>query len=163
ALQSTRFTALPPIEPALSAKALVGSLDADALARFHADPSSVSLANIPAPVDQRIAALLATLDASTRHPDDVRLQLFGEVLRTAFPNPRDRRVGLQRAYLRAMRFLYEKEFESRVAADVAGLYQTRGLSTDTAVEAGYLVHLGLATMHALDAGYRVRRALIVGP
>jgi hypothetical protein len=187
ALQSTHFTALPPIEPALSAKALVDSLDTDGRTRFHADPVSIPLANIPAAVDHRIAALLAALDAAVKRPDDAppkppvdaRLQLFGEVLQTGFPNPRERRVGLQHAYLRAMRFLYEKEFEARAAArasgaagttaatagapDVARLYQTRGLSTDTAVEAGFLVHLGLATMHALDASYRVRRALIVGP
>jgi hypothetical protein len=178
ALQSTHFTALPPIEPALSAKAVVDSLDSDARTRFHADPLSAPLASIPAAVDQRIAAMLAALDAAAkrrdgalarppddapaRPPDDARLQLFGEVLQTAFPNPRERRVGLQQAYLRAMRFLYDKEFESR-ATDVARLYQTRGLSTDTAVEAGYLVHLGLATMHALDTSYRVRHALIIGP
>src|SRR5262249_39860338 len=87
ALQSTHFTALPPIEPALSARALVDSLDSDARTRFHADPLSAPLASIPAPVDQRIAALLATLDAAARPPhdapakppDDARLQLFGEM------------------------------------------------------------------------------------
>jgi hypothetical protein len=173
ALQSTHFTTLPPIEPALSAKALADSLDVDARARFRADPLSVSLSSIPKPVERRMAALLTALDdpkrseRSQRADADARLQLFGGVIETVFPDRRERRTGLLHAYVRAMRFLYEKEFEARAAtankSDVARLYQTRGLSTDTAVEAGFLMHLGLATMHALDASYRVRRALIVGP
>src|SRR2546429_4260514 len=46
---------------------------------------------------------------------------------------------------------------------VAALYRDRGLSTDTAVEAGYLVHLGLATFARLDQKRPIRRVLIVGP
>ena len=42
-----------------------------------------------------------------------------------------------------MRFVYQKEFVAQRAARpadaVADLYRSRGLSTDTAVEAGYLV------------------------
>jgi hypothetical protein len=159
ALQSTHFTSMPPIEPALSAKALVDSLDPDTRARFRADPQAVPLTAVPQAVGQRLAALLTAFDR--RDAVDDRVRLFGDVVRAAFPDARDRRAGLLHAYTRAMRFLYEKEFETR--SDAARLYQTRGLSTDTAVEAGYLMHLGLATVHALDAGYRVRRALIVGP
>jgi SAM-dependent methyltransferase len=68
--------------------------------------------------------------------------------------------------MRAMRFLYEKEFvaqKSGGSAAVAALYRERGLSTDTAVEAGYVVHLGLATLKALESTRRIRRVLIVGP
>jgi hypothetical protein len=183
ALQSTRFTTLPPIEPALSAKALADSLDPDTRTRFRADPLAVPLSNIPRPVERRLAALIAAFDkldtagADTRNvnkretgkhakdsADDARLRLFGQVVNSAFGSRDERRAGLLQAYLRAMRFLYEKEFETQATRQqVENLYQTRGLSTDTAVEAGYLVHLGLETMHALDAGYRVRRVLIVGP
>ena len=66
-----------------------------------------------------------------------------------------------------MRFLYQKEFvaqrEASPAAAVAELYRRRGLSTDTAVEAGYVVHLGLGVLKALEPTRRVRRVLIVGP
>ena len=66
-----------------------------------------------------------------------------------------------------MRFLYQKEFVAQRAPDradaVAALYRSRGLSTDTAVEAGYLVYLGLGALKSLEPELRVRRVLIVGP
>jgi hypothetical protein len=168
ALQSTHFTTLSPIEPALSAKALAESLDAATRTKFRGDPSAVPLSKIPQAVEQRITALLAAFDKDDKgkgRDDDARLRLFGRVVSAAFPAREERRAGLLQAYLRAMRFLYEKEFETPAAQrqEVSSLYQTRGLSTDTAVEAGYLVHIGLETMHALDPNYRVRRVLIVGP
>ena len=78
---------------------------------------------------------------------------------------RDRRrpaatAVLRREYVRAMRFLYQKEFvapRQGGAQAVEALYQRRGLSTDTAVEAGYLVHLGLATIQAAEPQRRIRR------
>ena len=49
-----------------------------------------------------------------------------------------------------MRFVYEKEFVAQRSANpavaVAELYRTRGLSTDTAVEAGYVVYNGLGVL-----------------
>ena len=66
-----------------------------------------------------------------------------------------------------MRFVYEKEFvaqrSARPADAVAALYRSRGLSTDTAVEAGFLVYQGLGVLGSLDPARRVRRVLIVGP
>ena len=66
-----------------------------------------------------------------------------------------------------MRFVYEKEFVAQRAARpadaVADLYRTRGLSTDTAVEAGFLVSIGLGILKALEPDRRIRRVLIVGP
>ena len=66
-----------------------------------------------------------------------------------------------------MRFLYKKEFVaargSAALADTSRLYQTRGLSTDASVEAGYAVYLALATLRTLEPGLTVRRALVVGP
>lgn len=70
-------------------------------------------------------------------------------------------------YERSMRFLYEKEFIAAARADgaaaVAALYRDRALSTDTSVEAGYVVHLGLGMLQALEPSRRIRRVLIVGP
>jgi hypothetical protein len=83
------------------------------------------------------------------------------------PQRRERQAALIREYIRAMRFVYEKEFVAQksatAAAQVAELYRSRGLSTDTAVEAGYLVYLGLGIVKSLEPGRRIRRVLIVGP
>ena len=88
-------------------------------------------------------------------------------MKTAAPDPRQRDEILSREYSRVMRFVYEKEFVARrstnAAAAVIELYRTRGLSTDTAVEAGYVVYLGLGVMKAIAPERRVRRVLIVGP
>jgi hypothetical protein len=146
ALQSSSFTGLPPIEPALSAKEFVqeGSIPADARARLDAFAAAVE-----------------------KRARDARLGYFGDVLdreRTNGASPRD---VLAAQYVRAMRFLYEKEFVAvqqpdRTAA-VGALYQARGLSTDASVEAGYVVYLGLAALKQLDPQRRIRTVLIVGP
>ncbi len=162
-LQSTRFTKLPPIEPALSAKALVEGLPPDERTQFLKDPF-VARARVPAEVRSRIAALLGTLDTPA---DDPRLTYFRALAHTAFPDPRGRSALFAEEYLRTMRFVYEKEFvaqrSARAQEAVTELYRTRGLSTDTAVEAGYLVYQGLAIIKALEPDRRVRRVLIVGP
>src|SRR5262245_46138932 len=66
-----------------------------------------------------------------------------------------------------MRFLYLKEFvaptQSNPADALAALYAARGLSTDTAVEAGYLVYLGLGMVRGLTSERRIKRALVIGP
>jgi SAM-dependent methyltransferase len=136
-LQSSAFTNLPPIEPAVSAKA------------FAERPT------IPRAVQDRFDALAAAL---RERSDDARLTYFREIV------ARERRGGtplqqmFSEQYSRAMRSLYEKEF-----AGAGDAYQRRGLSTDTSVEAGYAVYLGLASLHALEPERRIRRALIVGP
>ena len=146
ALQSSSFTGLPPIEPALSAKAFVqdGSIPADARARLDAFAAAVE-----------------------KRARDARLGYFRDVLdreRADGASPPD---VLAAQYSRAMRFLYEKEFVAVRQADptaaVGALYQARGLSTDTSVDAGYVVYLGLATLKQLDPRRRIRTALIVGP
>lgn len=161
-LQSKAFTSLPAIEPALSAKALVDGLedpDREAFLRTGAaDASRVSTA-----VRSRLAAFLKALDAPSRDP---RVLYFGELVKVTYPNPA-REPGLVREYLRAMRFVYQKEFvaqrSERPADAVADLYRSRGLSTDTAVEAGYLVSIGLGILKSLEPDRRIRRVLIVGP
>ena len=161
-LQSTSFTKLPPIEPALSAKALVDSLSASDRVAFL-DKGKVDQSRVPAPVRERAAAFDRALDSTSKDP---RLSYFRELARTALPK-KEREAALLREYLRAMKFVYEKEFvapkSSSPAAAIADLYRTRGLSTDTAVEAGYLVHQGLAVVKALEPSRRITRVLIVGP
>jgi hypothetical protein len=142
-LQSTHFTALPPIEPALSAREFA---------------QGGAGAREPAAVQARMTAFLAAIDSKD---DDPRLAYFRALL--ADTRVADRREVLGREYARAMRFLYQKEFVSRAPDAVARLYQSRGLSTDTAVEAGYAVQVGLGVLKGLDRSRRVRRVLIVGP
>jgi SAM-dependent methyltransferase len=107
-------------------------------------------------------ALVAAIDSPATDP---RLEYFRAIVQAAAPSADRREDMLTREYLRAMRFLYEKEFVAQQAgADaVAALYRTRGLSTDTAVEAGYLVYLGLGVLKALEPVRQVRRVLIIGP
>jgi SAM-dependent methyltransferase len=162
-LQSSRITSAPRIEPALSARALVESLAPVRRAAFlrrdtRADPP------VPKPVAARIAALLRAVDAPR---GDARLSYFGALLEATFPDPATRAAGLAAEYLRVMAFDYQKEFvaqrDASPATAVAELYRRRGLSTDTAVEAGFVVHLGLGVLQALEPARKVRRVLIVGP
>ena len=112
----------------------------------------------------RVAALLRALE---KPGSDVRLMYFGSLVESAFPDRNQRQERLTREYFRAMRFVYEKEFVAQrapaPAAAVAELYRTRGLSTDTAVEAGYVVSLGLQIIRSLNAERRIRRVLVIGP
>ena len=75
-----------------------------------------------------------------------------------------------------MKFLYRKEFASRtvrpeeVAAFVASLYQDRGHSTDTQIEANFAVYTALAVVRASKTAEkvqspetRINKVLIVGP
>jgi len=163
-LQSTRFTKLPPIEPALSAKSVVDALGAEERQGFLAG-SSVASAKVPATVRARLTAFLRAIDSPTE--DDPRLAYFRDLVRATIPDGRQREGRLAHEYLRAMRFVYKKEFVAqkaeRPAEAIAALYRSRGLSTDTAVEAGFLVHYGLGIAKGLDAKRRVRRVLIIGP
>jgi hypothetical protein len=163
-LQSARFTSAPPIEPALSAKGLVERLKPQDRAAFlRADPRATTPV-MPGPVRARLDALLRAIAKPSTDP---RLSYFRELVTSVFPQAEQRRAGLTAEYLRVMRFLYEKEFIAQRSAEaptaVAELYRTRGLSTDTAVEAGYLVYLGLGIARSLDPERRIRRVLIVGP
>ncbi len=145
ALQSTRFTRRQPIEPALSAKALIEGgqhVPADAAARIH--------------------DVIEAIDSSSADP---RLVYFRALVSSTFPKKPEREAGLVREYTRAMKFVYDKEFVAQRAGPdaVVELYRSRGLSTDTEVEAGYVVHTGLGILKSLDAAARIRRVLIVGP
>lgn len=145
ALQSTRFTRHPPIEPALSAKAL------------HESGQQV-----PADVRARIGDLLKAINSSSVDP---RLTYFRALMSSMFPNGPGREDALVREYTRVMTFVYDKEFVAQRAGTdaVVELYRTRGLSTDTEVEAGYVVYNGLGILKSLDSARRIRRVLIIGP
>ena len=162
-LQSTHFTRQPPIEPALSARALVDALPLPDRTAYLQHGGGDS-AHVPAAVRTRARDLLRALDSGDRDP---RLIYFRHLTNVALPRGTGRETALLREYLRAMRFVYQKEFVAQRAPDaadaVAALYRTRGLSTDTAVEAGYVVHLGLGVVKSLEPDRRVRRVLIVGP
>ena len=162
-LQSSRISSAAAIEPAVSARHLVESLDTDRRAAYLRGDSAAA-PPVPPEVTARIAALLKAAQAPR---GDARLTYFGALLEAAYADPTTRAAGLAAEYLRVMRFLYQKEFvaqrEASPAAAVAELYRRRGLSTDTAVEAGYVVHLGLGVLKALEPTRRVRRVLIVGP
>ena len=152
-----------PIEPALSAKALVEGMD-DATRQAFLRGEPAPLKAIPTAADERLARGLVTLEGDLSAP---RRAYFRDLVRSVFPSPADRAAGVRREYLRAMRFVYQKEFVAQRAARpadaVAELYRARGLSTDTAVEAGFVVREGLGIAAGLDPTRRVRRVLIVGP
>ena len=166
ALQSASFTKERPIEPALSAKAYVESLDSVTRVRFlkgEAEP----IERIPRDARDRIAAFAVALEEP---PPFSRLGYLRDIARTLSGGPKSSTPSttvLLQEYARSMRFLFQKEFAPREgpdpAAAIAALYRTRGLSSDTAIEAGYLVHLGLATLKAADPARRIQRVLIVGP
>ena len=160
-MQSTHFTRLPPIEPALSAKELVDSLEPAEREEFLR-ASRVPSARVPPGVRARAAALIRALDSAD---PDARVGYFRSLASAAFPNARRREDEVLREYARVMRFLYDKEFVAQRAgaAAVAELYRSRGLSTDTAVEAGYVVYTGLGILKSLEPGRPIRRVLIVGP
>ena len=145
ALQSTHFTKLPPIEPALSAKALVDTGN-----------------RIPPDARARIRELLNAIESSSTDP---RVTYFRALVHATFPKANAREDALVDEYRRAMRFVYNKEFVAQRAGAgaVADLYRARGLSTDTAVEAGFVVYNGLGILKSLDPARRIRRVLIVGP
>jgi hypothetical protein len=146
ALQSSSFTDQPPIEPAVSAEAFVRT------------------GTIPADVRSRLARFGTAADGNR---GNVRLGYFRDVLTQNRPPDMSTSDFLAAQYGRAMRFLYEKEYlaarQPNKTEAVGALYQARGLSTDTSVEAGYVVYLGLATLRQLDPQRRIRSVFIVGP
>ncbi len=171
ALQSTRITSRPPIEPALSARRFVKGLRPEERTRFlgvAGDGTDQTwlpeLSRVPADARARLFALRDRVERrEAAATASIRLTHFRDVLASSPPGPpRDR--ALLHAYMRAMRFLYQKEFVAgRSKEQVATLYETRGLSSDTAVEACYSVYIALAAAHGLDADWRARRVLVIGP
>ena len=163
ALQSTRFTDRPPIEPALSARQFVERLSDEERRRLVEDSSYAPKAGWPPGERSRVADLLGAL---RKEAVDPRVAYF----RTLVPGaqPQTAIDGLYADYVRIARFLYRKEFltagtSANDVARIAALYEGRPHSSDTQIEAGYGVYLGLGAIHALEPALRVQRALVVGP
>jgi CheR methyltransferase, SAM binding domain len=164
-LQSQQFTALPKIEPALSAYDFVQTLSLGEREKYLASekyfPSHVT---IPKAVTARLKVFLQRL---TQAQSDERMRYFKQFLATTQSASLER---LTDEYARAMKFLYRKEFLTRsignpsgVAAYVASLYQERGHSTDTQIEANFVLSQALAMIKATAPATRLNRILIVGP
>jgi CheR methyltransferase-like protein len=152
-LQSRHFTDLPPIEPALSAYELL-----------HAGPAPSPRA--PDAVRRRVADFVKAVAGS---PSEPRLAWFKHLLQQERPAGTKLEDRLLCEYARVMDFLYAKEFLAQARKDpqereayLASLYQTRGHSTDTQVEAGFAVYQALAVLKARGAA-QLERVLIVGP
>jgi hypothetical protein len=169
-LQSSRFTALPKIEPALSAYEFVQNLsEADRNQFLDAAMNfAPSAGSIPKSAKLRIGDFVKSLKAKQKQEDE-RLSYFDNLLKKTAPATITLEQHLAAEYIRAMRFLYRKEFASRaikqeeLAAYVALLYQDRGHSTDTQIEANFAVYTALAALKASSPETRLNKILIVGP
>jgi hypothetical protein len=153
-LQSGVFTKRPRIEPALSARQFVESLPAPHRSRLLERDFGFPFA-LPADVRARMEDFLAAL----RRPVSDERMIYWK--RNIEPAQRSAR-SLTLPYARAMRFLYEKEFLAS-PGDSGELYQRRGHSVDTQVEANYAVSTALAVLSKLDPGAGIEKVLIVGP
>src|SRR5262249_5843611 len=168
-LQSERFTTQPRIEPALSAYEFVGGLSPTERSRYLADGSLYLPPThaLPEAASGRLADFVKAVNKETR---DERMDYFRSFIqKTISPGERlfDR---LYAEYARSMKFLYQKEFAAKeigdpqqLAAYVSSLYQDRGHSTDTQVEANFAIHLALSLLKVQAPATRLNRVLIVGP
>jgi CheR methyltransferase, SAM binding domain len=136
-LQAKRFTSEPSVEPALAARQFVEN------------------ETIVPGAERRIAEFQ---NACVKPRTDERLHYFRSVS--------DNGRSVRAEYPRTMRFLYEKEFQSRAQDGdkrrefVASLYQTRGLSTDSSFDANFPVYMALRSFKG-QRGFD--KVLIVGP
>ncbi|MBP6821128.1 MAG: hypothetical protein KA368_06270 [Acidobacteria bacterium] len=169
-LQSSRFTALPKVEPAQSAYEYFQNLSETDRKQFMNEGSNFAPApdRVPKSAKLRIGDFLKSLKAKQSQQDE-RLSYFDNLLKKTVPATITPEQHLMVEYARAMRFLYRKEFASRsikqeeLAAYIASLYQNRGHSTDTQVEANFAVYTALAALKASSPKTKLNKVLIVGP
>lgn len=167
-LQSHKFTSLRGVEPAISAYEFVEGLSRADRSQFLTEHSSFvpSIERMPNLGRGRMNDLIK---ASLKGGDGGRLSYFRAIIAKAGTSDVAIRQRLFAEYAETMRFLYRKEFSSRslrqeqLAAYVSSLYQNRGHSTDTQIEANYAVHLALASLKAQSPSVKLNRILIVGP
>lgn len=166
-LQSKRFTAQPKIEPALSALEFVQSMTSEERGRYlNGAATNLPLEKIPKSVLLRIRDFIRALDQPAA---DERLSDFKVFLRESKVAPGSLPGHLASEYARSMKFLYQKEFPAKDAspeekgARLASLYQDRGHSTDTQVEANFAVWVALSVLKSLTPSLQFERVLIVGP
>jgi CheR methyltransferase, SAM binding domain len=167
-LQSMTFTRQPRIEPALSSQEFVNGLNDADRKKYLTDGSDYLPSKERVPKTAR-ARMMDFIKAVGRQSADERLKYFNSLLsqRTDSSTPLDQHLYAE--YARSMKFLYLKEFASRAikkeqhAAFIGSLYQDRGHSTDTQIEANYAVYVALASLKAQSPSTRIRKVLIVGP
>jgi hypothetical protein len=136
-LQSRSFTGAEPIEPARSA--------------IEFAPSD----RMPDIVKTRMDAFLVAM----KTPSNDRQKYLSKLL----PSP----VTIAEQYARAMKFLQEKEVSCREQhspqACIAELYPSRGLSTDTSLQAFRSVEAAAQWIRKNRPVFHARRVLILGP
>jgi hypothetical protein len=168
-LQSNRFTTEKRIEPALSAYEFVRGLSPAERSLYLAEGSRYvpPVERFPRPARARI---MDFINAINRPTADERLAFFRGFLNRTAAGGATIADRLSAEYSRCMRFLYEKEFTSRelankeeIAAYVASLYQDRGHSTDTQIEANFALYIALSALKAEAPTIRIEKVLIVGP
>jgi len=153
-LQSSQFTRRPRIEPALSALQFVESLSQDERSHYLAGTAvSAAATKVPAAVKERMQDFRRALDQAE---GGERINWFRRSL-TAQERALDR---LCNEYVRAMRFLYRKEFGGK---QDSSLYEQRGHSSDTRIESSYAVWVALSVIKKIDSSVQMNRVLIVGP
>lgn len=158
ALQATRFTRRPPIEPAISARRFVDRLPAAERRRLLDEPGFLPPSRWPSAERDRVNDLLHVSKG-----DDERIDYFRSLVRLK-PDTTSERGAVDELfadYVRVARFLYLQE--SGDVDQIARLYQSRAHSSDTRSEAGFGVYLGLGVIRGLEPQGRVKRALVVGP
>lgn len=167
-LQSERFTHKPKVEPALSAYEFVQNLSAREKAQYLSEAARLPpIEKLPAAASSRLRDFKKAIENPT---DDERLAYFKLFIQEHGKSFGSVSEYLYAQYARAMKFLYEKEFVSRGITDpqsatayIASLYQNRGHSTDTQVEANFAVYIALAVLKAEIGSKRLNNVLIVGP
>ena len=139
-LQSKSFTNEPLIEPAKSAVGFIKDR------------------KIPMDVDRRIVQLTNALS----RPSDDRQRYFSELVSHS-----DAAQLLRTEYMRAMKFLYDKEIGCRSEANpqacVASLYSHRGHSSDTSTQSQIVIKSGLNWLRDNQKMGPIHQVLIIGP
>lgn len=167
-LQSSVFTHQPRIEPAVSAGEFVNSLAVGERDQYLEPQTSYipPVSKISKSVIRRIADFVQAVNGPT---SDERLDYFKVFLKNSRISTDQLTRFLWREYARSMRFLYLKEFAGKDANPstkgevLASLYQNRGHSTDTRLEANFAIWTALSVLKALNPGLQINRVLIVGP
>jgi len=137
ALQSRRFTKLPPIEPAVSAR------------QWH------DQGRVPEDAARRMNAFVSATPIAERHVAIRRV--VGSVEQLSHEYERSMAHLYKQEWIpRGKQGPARREF-------VGETYQSRGHSSDTGLWAAYVTDVGLNIIRGLRPDTRIRRVLLVGP